>query len=55
MAIFGKNFRKTILRELLGYEGVKGGLGHQAGPNTQKGAVSLFWEVIPSKDLLRYR
>lgn len=52
---FGKNFRKTILKEFLGYEGVKGGLGYQAEPKTQWGAVNLVCKVITSKDRLRYR
>lgn len=37
---------KTILRELLGYEGVKGRPGHQAGPKTNREIFALVWEGI---------
>lgn len=41
---------KAILRELLGYEGDKGTLGHQAGPKTHREIFTLVWEVIISKE-----
>lgn len=46
---------KAILRELLGHEGVKVGLGHHTGHKTHRAIVSLVCEVITSKGLLSYR
>lgn len=43
------------MKELLGYEGVQDGLRQEAGPKNQSRTISFVWEVITSKDILRYR
>lgn len=43
----------SLQRELLGCEGVKGRLGHQAGPKTRWEILTPVQEVIISKEQMK--